>query len=675
VDRKLIQETRDQIRALVDEITRLANSDCSPSDFYQGFLTRVTSALASAGGAIWSVSEEGPPQLEYQINLGQTGLADDAAARIAHGHLLQQLVTRGEAELIQPQSGFPGDEQASNPTDYLLVTGPLKVEEKVVGLVEIFQRPEAGPTTQRGYLRFLIQMCQVAGDFLRNHRLRQYALQQTLWHRLQSFVRAIHAGLDTQGTIYAIANEGRRLIDCDRVSVALKQGSRMQVQVMSGLDTIERRAEQIKKLSKLVTAVTRSTEPLWYSGDDSALPPQIEKRLHQYLDVSHSRLVVIEPLREVLPAGRDESDGDSAEPRTGKILGALIVEQLGDETESSQLREAVRTVATHSNDALTNAVYHSGMFLAPLWTWLGKTRAITSLRNLPKTLTVAGAVALLVAVLWLLPWPFTLGATGQLVPENRTEVWASVDGVLKEIRIPEDPDALVQAGDILAVMSNNDLLVEIRNLQGQLDKSHEEVNKLKRAQHAQMSPAERRLIAGELAEAETLRDSLRRQLELKIGQADLLNVRAPVSGNIFNWQLRQNLLRRPVSRGQNLMTIVHPDTPWQIELEFPERRIWHLMQARRDTREPLQVTFTLASHPGNEYRGQLVSVDNKLDVRSEEGNAVLVRVAFDKQQVPADLLRSGTRVTARIQAGQRSLGYVWFHELIETVQGTWLLWF
>lgn len=674
IDRKLIQETRDQIRAMVDEITTLSQSGCAPEEFHRGFLTRTVSALASVGGAIWSCNESGL-SLEYQINLSQSGLADDPSAQQAHGKLLHQLIEAGEPALVQPSSGSSEEDQASNPTELLLVTGPLMVEQQVVGLVEIFQRPGAGPTTQRGYLRFLVQMCKVASDYLTHDRLQHYSDQQTMWHRMQSFVRSIHGSLRTRDTVYAIANEGRRLIECDRVSVAVQQGPRMHVQTISGLDTIERRAEQVKKLSRLATTVARGGEAMWYSGDDAHLPPQIEKQLHQYLDVSHSKLVAIEPLREIIRPRNDEENDGEAEPRTGKIIGALIAEQLSDDRDTPHLRSHVQTVVAHSNDALTNSLAHSNMFLAPLWTWLGKSAAITSARNLPKTLLALAVVTLAVAALWLVPYPFTLGANGQLTPENRSEVYSEMDGVLQQLLIPEDPDTIVNTGEVLAVMTNNELMVKIRNLQGQFDTAQEEVNKLKRAQHLQMTPVEQRMIEGDLAKALETRDSLHRQLELVMGQAELLNVRAPASGRIFNWQLRENLLRRPVLKGQNLMTIVHPDTAWQIELEFPEKRVAHLMRAQNDSKEPLEVTFTLASHPGREFTGHVADIDNKLDVRSDDGNSVLVRIAFDGQQLPDDLLRSGTRVTAQVHAGQRSLGYVWFHELIETAHSTWLLWF
>lgn len=675
IDRKLIRETRDQIRALVDEITELSHSDCSPQEFYQGFLTRTTSALASVGGAVWSCEDPSKLALEYQINLSKAGLAGDEAAQLSHHQLLRQVVQRGEPVLVPPKSGGTAEDGALNPTSHLLILGPLVVNEKVVGVVEVFQRPEAGPTTQRGYLRFLVQMCKAAGDYLRNQQLRQFTSQQMMWNNVQTFVRSIHGSLDVDATTYAIANEGRRLLDCDRVSVALKKGSRIQVEVMSGLDTIERRADQIKALSKLATIAAQTGEPMHYLGDDRHLPPQIEKSLHEYLDISHAKLLFIEPLRESVVRDNSNEDRDSRTERNGKIIGALMIEQLGNTQTAGDFQQRIQTVIQHSDDALTNSLTHSGMFLAPVWTWLGRTAAVAHARNLPKTAGVIIALLIGLAALWCIPYPFTLGANGVLVPENRSEVWAEVDGVLKEIRIPEDPDEMVNAGDILAVMTNNDLMVEIRNLQGQLDKSNEEVNKLKRAQHASMTPAEARMIGGELAETEMMRDSLLRQLELKSGKAERLNVRAPATGHIFNWQLRENLLRRPVSRGQNLMTIVHPETPWEIELEFPERRVAHLLAAHREADSPLPVTFTLASHPGKEFVGALRSIDNRMDVRGDQGNVVLLRVGFDETQFPKDLLRSGTRVSAHVRVGQRSLGYVWFHELIETAHNTWLLWF
>jgi multidrug resistance efflux pump len=676
VDRELVRETRDQIRALVDEITVLSRSDCSPGEFYQGFLTRSVAALACSGGAIWSKPPGSPSlKLEYQIHPGQTSLPRDVAEQKAHGLLLEKIAAAGNPELVLPRSGQAGVE--GNPTDYLLVIAPLKIEKDVVGLVEIFQRAGGGPSTQRGYLRFLVQMAALASDFLRNHRLRLYEAQQSQWNRMQSFVRAVHRGLNIRQTVYAIANEGRAVLDAERVSVAIRQGGRLEVRAVSGLDSVERRAEQVKLLARLATAVARAGQPLWYTGDDSGLPPQIEELLHEYLDASHARMVVVQPLHGNVPVDGDENPGGPLDEDQGPATGALIIEQFSDERPAAGLAGRLQVVTDHCNDALANSLAHSNMFLAPLWTWLGQTMPVVLARRLPRIALAGCAIMLAILSLFIVPWPFSLAANGRLIPEKRVEVFAAIDGVLQELRVPEDPEAVVSAGDILAIMNNNQLLVEIRNLQGQLDQAEEKVRKLQRAmvRQSELNAVERGIIDGDFAEAQELKESLSRQLQLKRDELDLLTIRAPETGRVVNWQLRQNLLRRPVQRGQNLMTIVAPDTPWQIELELPEKRVAHLMGALAHSGEPLPVSFVLASHPGKEFEGTLIQVDNKLDVRGDEGNSVLLRVQFDSVQLPAELLRSGTRVMAKVQAGNRSLGYVWFHEFIESVQTALIRWF
>src|SRR5262245_39695572 len=71
VDSRLVQETKDQIRTLVQEITALSQSDASLAEFQEGFLTRVVGALAAMGGVFWLNDDDGVLQLGYQIGLSQ----------------------------------------------------------------------------------------------------------------------------------------------------------------------------------------------------------------------------------------------------------------------------------------------------------------------------------------------------------------------------------------------------------------------------------------------------------------------------------------------------------------------------------------------------------------------------------------------------------------------------
>ena len=87
---------------------------------------------------------------------------------------------------------------------------------------------------------------------------------------------------------------------------------------------------------------------------------------------------------------------------------------------------------------------------------------------------------------------------------------------------------------------------------------------------------------------------------------------------------------------------------------------------------PIDVAFVLSSHPGQTFHGQVVEIEQAAEVRPDEGNCVLVRVALDKQQLPP--LKDQTTVTAKLNCGRASVGYAWFCDLIETVQTKVLFW-
>ena len=673
-DERMVDETKTQIRNLVQEISDLARTAENVEAFYEGFLTRTVSALASIGGVIWTRdSEDQPLQAQFHINLRQTSLHDDAESQKRHAKLIQRMVETGQPQLVPPDSGSTDPKVGGNPTEHLLILGPLKVDNAVIGMVEIFQRPGAGPTTQRGYLRFLMQMCEIAGEFLGNQRLRAFEQQQQMWHRLEKFIKTVHQSLDLDETIFSIANEGRRLIDCDRVSVALKQGRHCTVKSVSGLDSIERRSEQVKKLGRLATTVVRAGSPLWYDGEDTDLPPQIEKRVHDYVDKSHSKMLAIIPLMMVQPTGDDEASEEKKRP--AEPIGALIVEQLKDARITPALENRAAVVVDHGQRALANSLDHHRIFLMPLWKAMGKFFDQFHGRKLLRTGMVAGAVAASIAFACLFPYPFSLGAKGALIPETSHEVYAQLDGVLKEVLVSDTGDSMVEQGQLLARMTSSDLDLAIKDLDGRILQAQEEYNVSNSLRSNNLTPAEQQTNELRLAKSRQLIKNLRQERAVRAQDVEMLDIVAPSAGRVVNWQVRQNLIRRPVRYGQHLMTIVDPDTQWMIELEMPERRVAHLVRAMKDSEETLSVTFGLVSHPGSEFTGTLVSVDQKMEVHSDEGNAALVRVIFPNDAIEKDLLRSGTRVNAQVHCGTTSIGYAMCHELIETVQSKWMLWF
>ncbi|MBW3599273.1 MAG: hemolysin D, partial [Planctomycetes bacterium] len=584
IDPGLVEDTRREIRNLINEITQLSQSDIPLEDFCEGFLSRVVSALAAVGGAIWILDENRRPRLQYQVNLARTGLAESEESQLRHSLLLDKLVAKGQPALVPPESGGEADE-ASNPTPHLLVVGVARVDQQIEAVVEIFQRAGGGPTTHRGYLRFLVQMCDLAADFLKSRRLRRLHDRQAMWEQLEEFTRAVYGSLDVRQTAAVIANEGRRLIGCDRVSVALGHGRRCRVEAVSGLDTLDRRAAEVRALGRLAQNVIAAGEPLIYTGDESQLPPQLEKPLHEYLDLAHAASLAILPLA---PPRDDEQDGRRPSRRE-RPLGALVVEQFKERRIEEPVHRRIETVAQHGALALAKAQEHSRLFLLPLWKTLGKVRWVLEARTLPKTLVAAAGVAAVVAALFLVPADFTLAARGALRPVHERRVFAGVEGVV--IKVLAEHEQQVAAGEELIRLRNTDLEVEIASLLGQRTTTREQILSLERTllDNPRLSPEERERLSGRLLELQESAAALERQIGLTRQKETELTIRSPLAGQVVTWRAQDRLGRRPVERGQMLLTVVDPAGPWELELRLPERRVGHLLRARQQSDEKLPI--------------------------------------------------------------------------------------
>lgn len=679
VDRKLVEETQQHIRILVNEIAELTKKDISPSQFYDGFTTRCVTALSSIGGAVW-LKQNDQLSLEHQINFTKTQLHVEGDAASQHDRLLKRVFETGQPLTVPPTSLNHSDD-SGNPTEYLLVLAPILQDNQPIGLIEIFQRPGAGPVTQRGYLRFLVQMSELAADYHRARRLRQLDERQSLWGNLDSFLAHVHQSLDVRQTGYNLSNEGRRLIDCDRLTVATTTtGKRLQVVASSGLDMVQRRADQVKLLETLSTTVCRAKKPLYYSGETKDLPPQIEDCLQDYLDLSHAKSIAVVPLVHD-PEEREESK-DRKTPRSKpKLLGALIVEQLSSQELSEEQINRIQLVAQHGASALSNANQYNSLFLLPVWQFLGRFRWFTRLANLPKTMSAVIILVLTALFLVAFPYEFSMPAKGIIQPVERRGIYAMVDGLVDVIDIPDRQNALVQQDQRLIVMKNIELDTQYASLESELWElleMHESAKyrlSLLYGEKNKDNNIDQLKLKGEIKELELSYSSKKKQLENLQKKRELLTIYSPTTGMIDSLNLKQDLVGRPVTAGDRLMTVMVPDGPWEVELYLPERGAGHVLESHAESEEPLQVEFVLASNPEKSYSGLVKQIDRKAEVHDSDGNSLKVLVQFEAKDLNEALLRPGTRVTAKIHCGHQPIGYVLFREVWESAQSQVLFWF
>jgi multidrug efflux pump subunit AcrA (membrane-fusion protein) len=678
----------------VQEVVALSKSEIEETDFFAALLEKSIAALAAVGGVVWTLEENQPFKLQYQVNLQQTGLAASQASQTQHAKLLGNIAKRGEPVIVPPHSGAgegPEDEGAANPTEYLLVVAPIQTDRGVDGLVEVFisQRVSARPNTQRGYLRFLVQMCEIAGEYLKTRRLRHFVTKQSLWEQLENFTASVHTRLDSRQTAYTIANEGRRLIGCDRVTVVLRKGSSYAVEAISGQDTFDKRSNVVRMLRNLATVVARSGEDLWYAGDTQNLAPQVEKAVNEYVDESQTKQIAVLPLREIDP----HADDKTRDKKRENMLGAIVIEQLVDGRPPDGMLQRVDVVRRHSATALTNAQAHEGLFLLPLWRVIGKSRVLVTARNLPKTILAAIVLTATALGMWLVPWDFTVTADGKLLPSTRANVFAAVDGRITDVLVKEGQS--VTAGQLVAKQRSSPLEEQRAKLEGEIAENLEEYQ-TQRAKQGTLDPARTPEadfldLQGKMRSLETRAVSLQKQRALLADQESRLNITSPIDGMVVGWKVQERLRDRPITTGTKIMEIADPTKEWELEIELPEAKMGHVRRWQRelyakDPNAQLQVTFILATNPDPEdkLQGRVIDIAPSTETKGEEGNVVPMRVAFDQKElaklVDADAtsdeaivrlkqnLKVGADVKARIDCGRKPVGYVLFHELWEFIQ-------
>ncbi len=667
-DPELVDQTRKQLRVLVHEIEGLTRSDVSPGEFYAAFLNRLVEALQAVGGAVWTVDESGQWKLGYQINLEQAKLGASEDTQRRHAMLLQGVATSGQGAMVAPRSGGGEADEAGNPTEFLLLFGALKSDKDLQGIVEIFQRPVGQPVTERGYLRFLTQMCDLAGEYLKTHHLRLYADRQVMWTQLEQFTRLVHESLHLRQTAYTIANEGRRLIGCDRVTVALKNGRKCRVEAVSGQETMDPRSTTVTLLSELATVVVAGGDPLWYTGDTTDLPPQIEAAVEHYADEAHSKFIAVLPLKKPQPEDKEEAE----EP---EFLGALIIEQINDDFLGESMRRRIDVVAEHSSLAIANGREYHDLFLMPVWRAIGKSRWIVQARTLPKTLLIGGAILTAILALFVVPAPYKLSGKGTLEPVNKRDVFAGVDGVVQRVLVKHGQQ--VHKGDALLELRNTDLDVSINDVTGRLAATREQRKSAERSLHEDrhLTAEERERTMGQMLQYSRTEESLDAQLKLYRQKEEQLKVVSPLDGEVITWQLDDKLLNRPVEKGQLLLSVADPTGDWELEVHMPEDRMGSIARARAELHgdaahqtDDLAVSYILATNPGAHHEGTVTEVERRANVQGDEGNIVLVRVKIDKQDLTMDEIRPGATITAKVDCGWAPVGYVWFHDLVSFVQ-------
>jgi hypothetical protein len=684
-DVNLVEQARRQINRLAEEIAHLSEQDLAPADYYGEFLQRVLQALAAPAGAVWLLTQQGNLQLQYQVNMREVGLDRSEDGRASHDELLRQAITRGQSGLLPPHSGLGPAEgnrpPAANPTDYLILLAPIMVDKQVAGLVEVWQDPRRGPDAQRGFLQFLIRMAALAAGYTRNHQLRQMVGQQQVWTQLEAFARQIHNSLNPTEVAYVVANEGRRLVECDRISVGLRLGQKTKVEAISGADVVEKRSNLVQLMRKLFDAVQGWGEKLTFTGvKDDSLPPAVLAALDDYLAESASKLLVVLPLR-------DERETQSKRPPRS----ALMLEAYEPPPAPDQMIARLEVIGKHATTALYNATEHKRIPFRFIWMPIarlqeglgGKAKAITA--------SIMLALTVLVVSMIVVPYPLKMEASGQVWPIKRANIYPPVSGTVIGFPALLRNGDRVTKGQELIHMYSPDLAEQMNNLIHGIDADKKQIQAIMAEQQRDPHGIDKTLKRIELTASMNSKIDMLKNMRL-LYNADPMNpgflwLRSPLDGVVLTPDFREKLTGASVKESQPLMRI-GTYTPgakkndlkdWEVELKIPQKHVGQVLSAfsRIKPGEALDVDIMLRSDPTRMYKGKLTR--NKVAAeatpnRDDNNEAEPVTMAWVRlygndipagYELPPEALIAGVEVRTRIRCGDRAMGYSLFYGVWE----------
>jgi multidrug efflux pump subunit AcrA (membrane-fusion protein) len=684
------QELEDVFAAL----GQLARSSATPPDFYRTLLDQSVRALSAIGGAVWLRNANGSLQPIAQINWPRDRFAVDDESRRTHEALLTDTAAEGRVVSVAPHAN-DGDGNVTNPTDDVLILAPVQLTlpdptghpspaessdaanrdpTQVRAIIELLMRAEASPATHRGCEQFLTAVGELAADFHAFRELRQLRESDAYRGELLRLGRDAHSQLALSETAYSVANEGRSLVGCDRLSVLIARGRRCRPLATSGVSRIERRSGAARRLAQVAELVRRTNEPAFYAdGHSDALPP-VADALEQHAEESHARQISAIPIHwpvESLHRKNEESKqhGNGSRRRPQFVI---IAEQFDARAiDRDRLVEVGEVCAT----ALYNALEFDRLPLSWLLRPLGAVKhQLTA--HVPRTMFLLAAIAAAVVALVKVPADFNIDASGALQPIVRRDVFAPRSGLVDEVLVGHGAD--VKQGDPLVRMRDPQLDLEMKRVDGELETSQRQLDAVRatRTNRAvrDANPTDAYRLSAEERELQQRLTNLRRELELLQNERAALVVTAPIAGRVLTWDLSHRLSARPVDRGEVLMSVANLADKWQLELEVPDDRIGYVLAAQQAIQTDLPVRFKLSSDDREQHQGHIAEVCQTANVAESADAApspkVLVKVALDELELSDAArreLRPGVSARAQIACGQRPIGYVWFHDVWDAI--------
>ncbi|MCG6157861.1 efflux RND transporter periplasmic adaptor subunit [Rubinisphaera margarita] len=285
----------------------------------------------------------------------------------------------------------------------------------------------------------------------------------------------------------------------------------------------------------------------------------------------------------------------------------------------------------------------------------------------------SGLAAAAVVAIGFIPVPFTITASGELVPVERQNVYAPEQGLIRGEDLQLPPDGHVASGEVVLRITSPELQRRVSEVEGEIATVSEQIRSLRNTRSGleRTSNEERTVdldVGIRLAELTARLAGFQAEKQLLNSRLESLEVRSPIEGEVLTWDASRILKDRPVERGQLLLTVGDPEGSWEGIVHI---RDVDLQFARQNLAEEGSVHLSAAANAQLKWTGQSVQLAGV--VETDPSGRASAPASIAVSDVDPDQVRPGMRIEARFDCGTAPLFFVLFRGPIETLR-SYLWW-
>lgn len=425
---------------------------------------------------------------------------------------------------------------------------------------------------------------------------------------------------------FALTNDLRTLVDYDRCFLITHLGGHTGLVAATHQPILDRKSE----LQNLVTGISGSVRELdkpvvlhkdsaSQAGADEHLDENVRADFLTYMNASEATVLCCIPLLY-----------------NKSVVGHLLMEYFGEHVPDKTSMMALMKIAPVFAAALT------GRWLLEEKPKLVRTAFPSSGKRMygpnvftPRRIIAALCLVILAALLFLVPFSYTVGGEAAVIPEEKQYAFCKIGGLIDSVAVRQG--SMVTKGQILAKLDATELDHQIRREQRQFEILSRDMALLQsRAIDDPSTLARIQLI-------ELKRKNVAAELAYLKWQSRFLEIKAPVEGIVVTADV-DTLAGKKLNPGEPFCEIAQSDLLCAV-VYVPDERIGTVKKGQ-------DVDLYLNTNPRVAYKLTVDRIAPRAEVKTRLGNVYEVRALFRKQPTS---LRVGMKGIGKIDTGTANL--------------------